>query len=253
MRLVILTKKGDGRAVYVNRDKVVAVHTLDGATFIEIDSSHYTSFVVEEPEEEVARLLIEDRKGHETTRDALSHIADLERLRRQLADVQAYKDLYIRAVDAAIPILQPGGRYAHLLAPGDGIIEKGPAVLAKALDEATARLVEMYEKTIPEEIAKGTADARAELVVARAEYRRQLAQSVQETSDARALLAKVVEAFRGRGFHAPGECTHGLTHWCGDHCLYDEYALALARPCPNNFAHDGPCDCKVHEEGRREP
>lgn len=58
MRLVILTKKG-GSAVYINPEKVSAVHTLDGTTFIEIDTSHYTSFQVEESEDVVAKLLID--------------------------------------------------------------------------------------------------------------------------------------------------------------------------------------------------
>lgn len=47
--------------------------------------------------------------------------------------------------------------------------------------------------------------------------------------DLEARLAKVVEAFQGRGYHAPGKCHHGLTHWCGDHCIFDEPALAAVQ------------------------
>jgi len=54
MRLVILTKK-DGRALYVNPDKVSAVYTIDGTTHVEMDASYHP---VDETEGDVARLLI---------------------------------------------------------------------------------------------------------------------------------------------------------------------------------------------------
>lgn len=43
-----------------------------------------------------------------------------------------------------------------------------------------------------------------------------------------AQLARLVEALKAKGFHAPGECPHGFSHWIGDHCTFDEPALADA-------------------------
>jgi hypothetical protein len=41
-------------------------------------------------------------------------------------------------------------------------------------------------------------------------------------------LARVVGTVRGLGYHAPGECRHGMANWCGDHCIYDMPALTAA-------------------------
>jgi hypothetical protein len=54
MRLVVLTRL-DGRALYVNPDRVSAVYTLDGSTNVEMDAGIYP---VAETEGDVARLLI---------------------------------------------------------------------------------------------------------------------------------------------------------------------------------------------------
>ena len=51
-----------------------------------------------------------------------------------------YKKLYLEAVDAATPILQAGGRYAHLVQWGRDILKDGVLALAKALDEKQEQL-----------------------------------------------------------------------------------------------------------------
>ena len=45
-----------------------------------------------------------------------------------------YREAYSRAVGAARPYLQAGGRYAHLLTPGDDIILDGIPALCRELD-----------------------------------------------------------------------------------------------------------------------
>lgn len=45
--------------------------------------------------------------------------------------------------------------------------------------------------------------------------------------ECRARVASLEAALRRHGYHAPGEkCSHGLTHWSGDHCIYDDPVLA---------------------------
>lgn len=42
-------------------------------------------------------------------------------------------------------------------------------------------------------------------------------------------IAELELYLRGIGYHAKGECHHGLTHWVGDHCAYDCTVLAAVK------------------------
>lgn len=64
-------------------------------------------------------------------------------------ELELYKRLYMRAVDAATPILQAGGRYSHLLLLGDSITERGIVALAEALDKANAKIAELLDEEKP--------------------------------------------------------------------------------------------------------
>jgi len=47
---------------------------------------------------------------------------------------------------------------------------------------------------------------------------------------AEAALRELREWMSMEGYHAPGKCHHGLTHWIGDHCAFDCAALRDTAP-----------------------
>ena len=49
----------------------------------------------------------------------------------------------------------------------------------------------------------------------------QLTHAVAKMDALEARLATVTETLRGYGYHAPGECPHGMAHWIGDRCLFE--------------------------------
>lgn len=55
-------------------------------------------------------------------------------------EAEYYKKLYLEAVAVAAPILQAGGRYAHLVPLGGSLLKDGVPALAKALDEKQKEL-----------------------------------------------------------------------------------------------------------------
>lgn len=56
----------------------------------------------------------------------------------QIADLESYKIVYSKAVDAMSKHMQCGGRFAHLLQLGDSITIKGPDVLVAEIDRVQA-------------------------------------------------------------------------------------------------------------------
>lgn len=58
----------------------------------------------------------------------------IDQLIIEIKELQLYKDLYLKAIDAAIP-LQNGGRYSHLLCLGDSTVIDGIKALIKELDK----------------------------------------------------------------------------------------------------------------------
>jgi hypothetical protein len=51
-------------------------------------------------------------------------------------------------------------------------------------------------------------------------------------AEARAEADRYRHALVGLGYHAPGLCQHGLSHWLGDRCAYDLEALRPRAPDP---------------------
>ncbi len=69
--------------------------------------------------------------------DYEEHVED--RAKSNASEADYYKKRYTKAVAIAAPILQAGGRYAHLVPWGASILKDGVPALAKALDAALSQ------------------------------------------------------------------------------------------------------------------
>lgn len=101
------------------------------------------------------------------------------------------------------------------------------AQLEQERDEARAKLKhaakddEIHWKTRRTLIAeRDQAEARVRRVIGERDAL-QIARDIWERQ-----ARRLEEVLRVEGYHAPGECPHGMSRWRGDHCAYDCAALS---------------------------